>query len=141
MTDDEMQTASVAERWPLVCLLVKSILALHPIHNRVMRSDVRIKQLQARVVAGSALPTGDDDLRLGVVGNRDDCLRLNALADCLGLAHEVVACVASEDAARFGVGLEGQGICPSEQLHRAWEFATALSAHESNVPSRSQGTI
>src|SRR5262245_32971528 len=87
----------------------KSLRAFHPIHNSVMRFDVRVEQLQAIVVAFGPLGATDDDLGLGAVAHRNDRAAFDALADSLGLADQVVAGIAGHDSASFGVGAERQG--------------------------------
>ena len=70
-------------------MVSRSRLVLHPVHDGVACLDVRIEQLLVAIVAGCAFASADNDLRLGAVGDGSDRLRLDALADRVGLAHEV----------------------------------------------------
>src|SRR5262249_53237919 len=76
--------------------------------NRVSSVDVGVKQDDAIIGAHGALRAADEDLGLGTVADRQDGLPFDAPADFLGLADEVKARIARENAPALCVGLERQ---------------------------------
>ena len=63
-----------------------SIVTLHPVHNSVIRFNLRVQQDQAVFVARGPVGPGHDDFGLRAGADRDCRSGLDALADGIGVA-------------------------------------------------------
>jgi len=81
---------------------------LESLNDGVVGPDVGIEQLQAVIVAVRPFRACHDDLGFRCVADRKNRLRLDALANCLRLADEVVTGIAGPYPAPLGVRAEGQ---------------------------------